>query len=232
MNSLRKPTHQVDSELSALAIGTKETQKAIKSLNEMNVKVDRTILFSDSQTCLSLFSRPSSTLDLSTSLIVSRVQDVRFRHLDNLYFAPGKIFQTSVDLLTLYQTNFDTDTLITDEIFSPYWMVPVIEDRVTVKVADMRKQPEETLPHLCAQQQVWALMKGSCLGANRLTKQPASNHTLKGSLHSTGSWGPKSKEKCLPIEEGGATCFMCEAAPIEQASLQDVKLLRAARKQL
>ena len=32
MNSLTKLTHQLDSELSALALGTKETQKAIKSL--------------------------------------------------------------------------------------------------------------------------------------------------------------------------------------------------------
>ena len=45
-------------------------------------------------------------------------------------------------------------------------MVSEIEDRVTVKVADMRKQPEDTLPYLCAQQQIWALMKESRLGAN------------------------------------------------------------------
>ena len=38
MNSLRKLTHQVNSELSFLALGTKETQKAIKSLKEMNEK--------------------------------------------------------------------------------------------------------------------------------------------------------------------------------------------------
>ena len=149
MNSLTKLTHQVDSELSALALGTKETQKAINSLKEMNVKVDRTILVSDRQTCLSLSSRPSSTLDLSTSLIVSKVQDVWFPHLENLYFAPGKTFQTCVDLLTRFQTNLSS--LITDDFLSPSWMVPKMEDRVTVKVADMRKQPEETLPH---QQQV------------------------------------------------------------------------------
>ena len=63
MNSLTKLCHQ-DSELNALALDTKETQKAIKSLKEIDVKVDRTILVSDSQTCLSLCSRPSSTLDL------------------------------------------------------------------------------------------------------------------------------------------------------------------------
>ena len=116
----------LDSELNALALGTKETQKAIKSLKEMNVKVDRTIHVSDSQTCLSLCSRPSSTLDRSTSLIVSRVQDVWFPHLDNLYFAPGTTFSQSVDLLTRFRMDFAS--LITDEFYSPSWMVPEIED--------------------------------------------------------------------------------------------------------
>jgi hypothetical protein len=48
MNSLTKLSHQVDSELSAIALGTKERQKAIQSLKEMDVKIDRTILVSDS----------------------------------------------------------------------------------------------------------------------------------------------------------------------------------------
>ena len=95
----------------------------------------------------------------------------------------------------------------------------------------MRKQPEETLPHLCAQQQVWALMQGSKLGANKLTKEPSSTHTLKG-LHSTGSWGLMRKEKCLPVEEGGATCLMCGTAPVEEASAQDAVLLKAAKEKL
>ena len=92
----------------------------------------------------------------------------------------------------------------------------------------MRKQPEETLPHLCAQQQVWALMQGSKLGANRLTKEPSSTQTLKG-FHSTGSWGLLRKEKCLPVEEGGATCLMCGTAPVEEASSQDAMLLKTAK---
>ena len=227
MNSLTKLSHQIDSELGAIALGTKETQKAIQSLKEMNVKIDRTILVSDSQTCLSLFSRPSSTLDLSTSLIVSRVQDLWFPNLDNLFFAPGETFHTSVDLLTRYNTNLAS--LITSEFYSPSWMKSEISNRVTVKVTNMRKQPEETLPHLCAQQKVWALMEGSNLGANRLTKQPASTQTLKGSLHSTGSWGMQRKEKCLPPGEGGATCLMCKTAPLGQASSQDMIRLEAAK---
>lgn len=69
----------------------------------MDVKVDRTILVSDSQTCLSLCSRSSSTLDLFTSLIVRRVQDLWFPHWDNLFFAPGKTFEKGVDLLDCYK---------------------------------------------------------------------------------------------------------------------------------
>ena len=107
-------------------------------------------------------------------------------------------------------------------------MVPEIEDRVTVKVENIRKQPKDTLPHICAQQKIRALMKGSNLGANRLTKQPSPTHTLQG-LHSTGSWGLQRKEKCLPLEEGGATCLICGTAPLVQASTQDVKLLKAAK---
>ena len=52
-------------------------------------------------------------------------------------------------------------TLISQEFYNPSWLLPEIGDRVTVKVEHMRKQPEETLPHLCAQQKIWALMKAA-----------------------------------------------------------------------
>ena len=138
MNSLSRLCHQVDAELCALALGQKETKKAIDSLKEMNVKIDRTILVSDSQTCLSLCSKPSATLDLSTSLIVSRVQDLWAPHMDNLFFAPGETFSQNVDLLTRYQPNLATK--ITDEFYSPSWMKKEIPERVTVNIASMRKQ--------------------------------------------------------------------------------------------
>jgi hypothetical protein len=48
MNSLSKLCHQVDAEMNALALGHKEAKKAIDSLKEMNVKIDRSILVSDS----------------------------------------------------------------------------------------------------------------------------------------------------------------------------------------
>ena len=40
MNSMSRICHQVDAELNALALGQKETKKALNSLKEMNVKID------------------------------------------------------------------------------------------------------------------------------------------------------------------------------------------------
>ena len=102
MNSLTKLTHQVDAELAAIELAVKETNKCLTSLASVNIKPGEggPRLISDSQTCLSLCSRPSSTLDLSTSLVVSRVQET-FTH-NNLYFLPGKYFTSNIDLLTRY----------------------------------------------------------------------------------------------------------------------------------
>ena len=108
MNSMSRISHQIDAELNGLALGQKETKKALEALKEMNVKIDRTILVSDSQTCLSLCSKPSATLDLSTSLVVSRVQDLWAPHMDNLFFAPGETFSQNVDILTRYHQNMAT----------------------------------------------------------------------------------------------------------------------------
>lgn len=55
--------------------GDKRNSKSHQLPEGHYVKIHRTVLISDSQTCLCLCSRPSPTLDLSTSLIVSRVQD-------------------------------------------------------------------------------------------------------------------------------------------------------------
>ena len=71
-------------------------------------------------------------------------------------------------------------------------------------------------------------MQGSKLGANRLTKEPSSTQTLTG-FHSTGFLGLMRKEKCLPVEEGGATCLMCNTAPVEEVSTQDAALLKSAK---
>ena len=93
----------------------------------------------------------------------------------------------------------------------------------------MRKQSYDSLPHLCAEQQVWAVMKNSNLGPTSFSKHSASPQAAKGSLHSTGSWGLQRKEKCLPPAEGGASCLMCETEPLTQVSPQDLSLLQAAK---
>ena len=107
MNSLTKLGHQVDAEISGFQIGTKETVKALRTLKELIVRLEHgPILISDCQTVLSLCSRPSTTLDLSTSLVVSRVQEVFTT--DNLYFAPGATYSQSVDLLTRYRPHMES----------------------------------------------------------------------------------------------------------------------------
>ena len=37
------------------------------------------------------------------------------------------------------------------------------------------------------------------------------------------------QEECLPVEEGGATCLMCNTAPVEEVSARDAALLKTAK---
>ena len=94
MNSLTKLMHQVNAELAAIHLAVKETNKCVTSLKDLNIKPGEggQRLIRDSQTCLSLCSRPSSTLDLSTSLVVSRVQET-FKY-KNLFYLPGSFQPT------------------------------------------------------------------------------------------------------------------------------------------
>ena len=85
-------------------------------------------------------SKPSSTLDLSTSLIVSRIQEIF--PPENLFFAPGKVFGESIDLLTRYRPNLSK--LITEQFYAPDFLKPEVDDRITLKVENMRKK--EDLP--------------------------------------------------------------------------------------
>ena len=99
-----KKGHQVDAELAPFQIGTKYMIKCVKTLKELNVKLEQwPILISDSQTCLSLCSRTSNALNLSTPLVVSRVKE-GFTNA-NLFFSPGSTFSKSEYLLTRYQQN-------------------------------------------------------------------------------------------------------------------------------
>ena len=83
-------------------------------------------------------------------------------------------------------------TLISNQFYSPNWLLLEIPNRVTVKVTDMRKT--KNLPHLCVKQQIWALMKGSSLGGNLFEKKPSTDQPSKG-FHSTGTWGMEKKKK-------------------------------------
>ena len=38
-----------------------------------------------------------------------------------------------------------------------------------------------------------------------------------------------SKKKFLPVEEGGATCLMCNTAPVEEVSTEDAALLKTEK---
>ena len=214
MNSLTRLSHQVDAELNSFQIAVKDVKKCVKTLQDFNIRLEGgPILISDSQSCLSLCSKPSSTLDLSTSLIVSRVKEVFTR--SNLFFAPSKIFENGVDLLTKYRPKLMT--LISNQFYSPDWLKPEIPDRLTIKVANMRKA--QNLPHFCEK----ALMKGSTLGGNLFQQKPSTDQPPKG-FHSTGTWGLQMKQKCQPVK----TCRVCGTAPLGEPSEMDTKLLKAA----
>ena len=216
MSSLTKLGHQVDAELGAFSCAVTDVKKSIRTLKDMNVKLEGgPTLISDSQTCLSLCLRPSSTLDLTTSLIVSRVQEV-FTY-SNLYFVPGKTFEQGVDLLTRYRPRLLK--LITNEFYSPSWLKPENKDRITVKVTEMKKA--ENLPYLNESFHLWARMKGSnSLGENLFKEKPSTDQPPRG-VHSTGTWELSRKEKCLPIK----SCLICGTAPLTSASEMDAKLL-------
>ena len=74
--------------------------------------------------------------------MVLRVQET-FTH-DNLYFVPGKLFEDNIDLLKGY--NSKLLPIITSSFFQPPFLMPVLQDRVTVKVENMKKTMN--LPHI------------------------------------------------------------------------------------
>ena len=95
--------------------------------------------------------------------------------------------------------------------------MPELEDRVTVKVENMRKTAD--LPHMCEKQQIWTQMKSNLMEGNLLESA-----TTKG-YHSTGRWGLQRKEKCHPEK----TCLVCGTAPLDEAPPKDQQILREAQ---
>ena len=183
MNSLTKLTHQFDAELAAIHLAVKETNKCVTSLKDLNIKPEEggPRLISDSQTCLALCSRPSSTLDLSTSLVVSRVQETS--GYKNLFYLSGSYFSTNIDLLTRYDVKILSK--ISQDFFQPPFLMPELMDRVTVKVENMRTTVD--LPNMCERQKIWTQMKKSSLPGNLLEKPATTTKYSKG-YHLTGRW--------------------------------------------
>ena len=98
---------------------------------------------------------------------------------------------------------------ISQDFFQPPFLMPELEDRVTVKVENMRKTAD--LPHMCEKQQIWTQMKSNLMEGNLLESA-----TTKG-YHSTGRWGLQRKEKCHPEK----TCLVCGTAPLDEAPPKD-----------
>ena len=98
--------------------------------------------------------------------------------------------------------------------------MPKLEDRVTVKVENMRQTVD--LPHLCERQMLWTTIKGSSLPGNLLEKPATSPKYSKG-YHSTGTWGLMRKQKCPE-----RPCLVCGTAPVDEAPPKDQMMLREA----
>ena len=154
------------------------------------------------------------------SLVVSCVQET-FGY-KNLFYLPGSYFSTNIDLLTRYDVKILSK--ISQDFFQPPFLMPELEDRVTVKVENMRKTAD--LPHTCEKQQIWTQMKGSSqmLTGNLLEKTATTSNHTKG-YHSTGRWGLQRKQKCHPEK----TCLVCGTAPLDEAPPKDQRILREAQ---
>ena len=215
LNPVSRLTHQIDSKLGSLSLAVKETTKAFSILGNFNIQIQPK-LTSDSQTSLSLCCKASVQLDIETALVVSRVQEV-FGY-QNLFYAPGQLFDQNVDLLTRYKPNLLE--LIPRQFYEPDFLKEEIEDRPTTKLSVMQKL--EKLPHLCTKEMLWTRMKGSILPANLLERAPSTSNP-PSSYSSTGTWGLNRKELCV------APCLPCGSATKKDCHMLDEKLLLEAQ---
>ena len=104
-------------------------------------------LTSDSQTALTLCTKPAITLELGVGLLVARVQETFGGGSEDsgLHFAPGDLFKHSVDLLTRYDRRIVEK--IGEEFYSPSFPKPKIGDRLTTPIVDMVRTADDKLPH-------------------------------------------------------------------------------------
>jgi hypothetical protein len=214
LNPLSKVTHQVDAELQGLALAVSETRKAKVGLADEGVQIQPR-LTSDSQTALSLCCKAAVQLDLGAGLTISRVQEM-FGY-DNLHYAPGHLFESNVDLLTRYDVNLLSK--VTEDFYSPEFLKPEIQNRLTTPVKDMVKV--DHLPHLCPKQMIWCKVAES-LPANllQLSVDPG---TGPAGYSSTGRSALHRRETCVQ------PCMVCGTSKPEDAHMQDKVLLQTAQ---
>ena len=146
LNPMLKPHHQLSSELGGMQLAQKATDTALESLKDFNLAPPAR-LTSDSQTALTLCTKPAITLELGVGLLVARIQETFGGGSEDsgLHFAPGDLFKHSVDLLTRYDRKIAEK--IGEEFYSPSFLKPKIRDRMTTPIVDMVRTADDRLPH-------------------------------------------------------------------------------------
>ena len=218
MNPLTRVHHQVDSELLGAQLATKETEKALDNLKDVGVRIQPRLI-SDSQTILSMFSKPAIQMTLGTGLIVTRVQDL-FTY-SGLHFAPGSLFGGSVDLLTRYDPKILSKILqAPEEFYRPSFLLPRVPDRQTRPVKDMRRVPDADLPHMCTKQLKYASLKG--MPANLFEVASTGDTDISKGYGSTGKGAMHQKQTCK------RPCGTCGTATQDTFHPQDLRLIAEA----
>ena len=140
-----RPHHQLDSELASMQLAQKVTDAALETLKDFNI-APKPMLTSDSVTALTLCTKPAITLSLGVGLLVGRIQETfgGGSEESGLHHAPGELFKFLVDLLTRYDPFLVSK--LTPEFYSPSFLKPRIQDRMTTHVARMVRTSDSQLP--------------------------------------------------------------------------------------
>ena len=226
LKPLLKPHHQLTAELTGVALAQKEVQKAMHNLKSfLGSKLPRPRLICDSQTALTLMTKPAVSLTLGTGLLASRVQDT-FGY-SGLYFAPGEKFSQSIDLMKRY--NPQIAQKITSEFYSPSFLKPRVEQRCTTHVSKMKLISDEELPHRNPVILKYATIPGSH-NANVFAATPEEQRKKDkmqvSHINSTGRGAMKQEMLCK------AACGTCNTAAAEHFHPKDIEILKAAREKI
>ena len=212
LNPMLRPHHQLDSELSAFALAQKATAAALETLKDFNVAPSPR-LTSDSQTALTLCTKPAITLTLGVGLLVGRIQETFGGGAEGsgLHHAPGELFKYSVDLLTRYDPYLVSK--LTPEFYAPSFLKPRVEDRLTTPVARMVRTSDSQLPHRNPRIMKYAQFGAGARGNLFASSSPSPpvvglgnkpEATVQASkLHSTGR-GALNQD--IPCQEACGTC--------------------------